>query len=51
MVNIYTQFHRSDGHTIWAHMDQWEGQRFDRSPGNLYSGVQKVHLDPAAGYL
>lgn len=50
LVNVYTQFHRSDGHTIWAHMDQWEGQQFNRSPGNLYSSVQKVHLDPAAGY-
>ncbi len=50
LVNVYTQFHRADGHTIWAHMDQWEGQHFTRSPGNLYSAVQKVHLDPAAGY-
>ena len=50
LVNVYTEFHRSDGHTIWAHMDQWEGQQFNRSPGNLYSDVQKVHLDPAAGY-
>jgi hypothetical protein len=50
LVNVYTQFHRSDGHTIWAHMDQWEGQQFTRSPGNLYSEVRKVHLDPAAGY-
>ncbi len=50
LVNVYTQFHRSDGHTIWAHMDQWEGQKFNESPGNLYSTVQKVHLDPATGY-
>ncbi|HTS28102.1 MAG TPA: alpha/beta hydrolase-fold protein [Bryobacteraceae bacterium] len=50
LVNVYTQFHRSDGHTIWAHMDQWEGQKFNRSPGNLYSEIRKVHLDPAAGY-
>ena len=50
LINIYTEFHRADGHTIWAHMDQWEGQQFNRSPGNLYSAVQKVHLDPAAGY-
>ena len=50
MVNVYTEFHRADGHTIWAHMDQWEGQKFDRSPGNLYSDVRKIHLDPAAGY-
>ncbi len=50
MVNIYTEFHRADGHTIWAHMDQWEGQQFNRSPGNLYSQVQRVHLDPAEGF-
>ncbi|HUI39247.1 MAG TPA: alpha/beta hydrolase-fold protein, partial [Candidatus Nitrosotalea sp.] len=50
IVNIYTEFHRADGHTVWLHMDQWEGQHFNRSPGNLYSEAQKVHLDPAAGY-
>jgi hypothetical protein len=50
LVNIYTQFHRSDGHVIWAHMDQWEGQRFNRSPGNLHSEVKSVHLDPSTGY-
>ena len=49
LVTIYTQFHRSDGHTIWAHMDQWEGQQFNRSPRNLYSKVERVHLDPATG--
>jgi len=50
ILNVYTQFHRSDGHVIWAHMDQWEGQNFTRSPGNLTSEVRKVHLDAAAGY-
>jgi enterochelin esterase-like enzyme len=50
LINVYTRFPRADGHTIWAHMDQWEGQDFTRSPGNLYSRVVKVHLDPAAGY-
>lgn len=50
LMNVYTEFHRSDGHTIWAHMDEWEGQQFNRSPGNLYSDVQKVHLDPQAGF-
>ncbi len=47
LVNVYTEFHRSDGHAIWAHMDQWEGQQFNKSPGNLYSQVEKVQLDPA----
>jgi len=50
VLNVYTQFHRADGHAIWAHMDQWEGQWFSRSPGNLYSRVLRVHLDPQAGY-
>ncbi len=50
LANLYTKFSRSDGKVIWVHMDQWEGQQFNRSPGNLYSEVQRVHLDPAVGY-
>ena len=49
LFNIYTKFNRSDGHTIWAHMDQWEGQKFNRSPGNLYSEVKRIHIDPVMG--
>jgi hypothetical protein len=50
LANVYTEFHRSDGHVIWAHMDQWEGQHAADSPGNLVSEVKKVHLDPGAGF-
>jgi hypothetical protein len=50
LINVYTQCQRADGHTLWVHLDQWEGQQFNRSPGNLYSQVEKIHLDPAAGY-
>ena len=50
LINVYTQFHRADGHVIWAHMDQWEGQQFNSSPGNLYSDTRKVRLDPKTGY-
>ncbi len=50
VMNVYTEFHRADGHTIWAHMDQWEGQNFTTSPGNLVSVPQRVHLDPGTGY-
>jgi hypothetical protein len=50
LLNVYTEFHRQDGHVIWAHMDQWEGQKWNTSPGNLVSDVQRVHLDPAAGF-
>ncbi|HSK43689.1 MAG TPA: hypothetical protein VLA83_07365, partial [Candidatus Binatia bacterium] len=45
LLNVYTRFQRSDGHTIWAHMDQWEGQQFNKSPGNLFTDVGHFHLD------
>jgi hypothetical protein len=48
-VNLYSEFRRADGHVLWMHDDQWEGQRWNRSPGNLLSAVQKVHLDPQVG--
>ena len=32
VINIYTEFKRSDGHTLWLHNDQWEGQRWNISP-------------------
>jgi len=48
-VNVYTRFDRADGHTVWLHMDQWEGQNWRRSPGNLYSEPVKLTLDPATG--
>jgi len=46
MVNVYTEFKRADGHIVWLHNDQWEGQRWNVSPGNLVSEVQKLRLDP-----
>jgi hypothetical protein len=48
-VNVYTEFKRSDGHTIWLHNDQWEGQHWYRSPGNIISKVVKVNVDPSEG--
>ena len=48
-VNVYTRFARADGHTVWLHMDQWEGQNWRRSPGNLFGDPVKVRVDPAAG--
>ena len=46
-VNVYTRFARADGHTVWMHMDQWEGQHWQRSPGNLYGEPVQIHWDPA----
>lgn len=48
-LNVYTQFHRADGHTVWAHLD-WVGELPSVAPGNFHSDIQKVHLDPAAGF-
>jgi len=45
-VNVYTEFKRADGFTLWMHQDQWEGQHWNRSPGNLYSDVLALHIDP-----
>src|SRR5881392_4354184 len=47
LLNVYSEFHRADGHTLWLHDDQWEGQNWGRSPGNMYSDVQKIHFDAA----
>jgi len=48
LLNVYTKFTRADGHVIWAHNDQWEGQHFNTSPGNLVSEVRRVRFDPAS---
>lgn len=48
VLNVYTEFRRADGRTVWAHMDQWEGQQFNRSPGNPYSDVGRVRIDPTS---
>ena len=47
-VNVYSEFKRADGHVLWMHDDQWEGQNWPRSPGNIYGTARKVHLDPKA---
>ncbi len=47
VANVYTRFDRADGHSIWVHMDQWEGQHLTSSPGNLFSDARRVHI--AAG--
>ncbi len=49
-VNVYSEFRRADGHVLWMHEDRWEGQQFNVSPGNLYSDVRRVRLDPEVGY-
>jgi hypothetical protein len=47
-VNVYTMFARADGRTVWLHMDQWEGQNWKRSPGNLFGEPVRIRVDPAS---
>ena len=49
-INIYTEFPRADGHTVWMPNDHWEGQQWERSPDNLHSVSARLTLDPEAGY-
>jgi len=51
LLNKYTRFERADGHTVWMHMDQWEGQNWRRSPGNAYSQVQQITHEPGKNQL
>jgi hypothetical protein len=46
LLNVYTECHRADGHTVWVHLDQWEGQQMASSPGNRVSPVRRVRLGP-----
>jgi len=48
-LNVYTTFHRADGHTVKLHKPQRDGYNWQRTPGNLFSKVIKVHYDPAKG--
>ena len=48
LVHVYTEFHRQDGHAIWTPGDQWEGQRWAFSPGNLVSAPRRASVDPAS---
>jgi len=41
-LNVYTTFHRADGHTIEAHMNSGAFQKPFEAPGNAYSDVQKI---------
>ena len=48
LVHVYTEYRRQDGHVVWAPQDQWEGQRWAFSPGNLVSAPRRVRVDPAS---
>jgi len=47
VLNIYQTYHLANGHTVELPPDKGEGQQWNRKPGNLYSPVQKIHVDPS----
>jgi hypothetical protein len=48
VLNKYTTFQRSDGHTVKLPMDEGEGQHWNIKPGNFYSTPERVHMDPSS---
>lgn len=45
IMDVYTECHRADGHTVWVHWDAGGGETPTTFAGNLYSDVKKVHFD------
>ncbi len=48
---VYTKVTPKHGKTIWVPWDQWEGRRWNRTPGNLMSEVQQVRWDPTSSTI
>ena len=46
LLHTYETFNLKTGHTVKLPMDNGEGQKWNRSPGNLYSTPKKIFLDP-----
>jgi len=46
-LNVYTTFHRADGHLIEAHMNSGAFQDPFKAPGNAHSKVRKVTVGKA----
>jgi hypothetical protein len=48
-LNVFTTFHRSDGHVVEMHLNSGAGQSPWRAPGNAMSAPQEVSLDGRGG--
>lgn len=47
LLHKYETFHRKDGHVVQLPLDRGEGQVWNLAPGNLYSAVSEIKVDPA----
>jgi hypothetical protein len=43
-LNVFTTFHRADGHTLEMHLNSGAGQSPWRAPGNAFSSPQRVRI-------
>ena len=48
-LNVFTTFHRSDGHVVEMHLNSGAGQSPWRAPGNALSQPQEVTIGPRGG--
>jgi len=48
VINVYEQVHRSDGKTIWVHLNDGRVEFFNTAAGNVYSDPQPVHIGGTA---
>lgn len=48
-LNVFTTFHRLDGHVVEMHLNSGAGQRLWQAPGNALSEPQQVSIDPSRG--
>jgi hypothetical protein len=44
LLNVYTEAHRADGHTVWVHLNDGRRESIGSASGNLYSDVQRIHI-------
>jgi hypothetical protein len=45
VFNVYEQFHRASGKSVWLPSDKGEGQHWNLKPGNPYNKPHKIHFD------
>ncbi len=47
-LNVFTTFHRADGHVVEMHLNSGAGQSPWRAPGNAYSEATRVRVEPGS---
>jgi len=50
VFNRYEKVTPAHGKTLWLPMDNWEGSQFHLSPGNFYSEVQRIKVEPGKSF-